>query len=228
MSDYSQKERDLLLHAERVFFPTPRFSMLFKALEKPTFPSATTYHYQRSRTIQQLLTESLGLAHPRTRIYYGKRQKDGITEDFSFPMVVMGSKASPDSIHLVNDIGALNLCAEISNPILVREAAAWVERVCFLCVNYRVLGAQRLAPDGVNPSSAEPISLDLLHLKEPLSATMDLVRKAELDDIVIEWGYGDNHWQILGMSRPPVRWETTERMLNRTQYICELIQSGVL
>jgi hypothetical protein len=67
MSDYSQKERDLLLHAERIFFPTPRFSMLFKALEKSTFPSATTYGYQRSRVIQQLLTESLGLAHPRTQ-----------------------------------------------------------------------------------------------------------------------------------------------------------------
>jgi len=75
ISEYSATERAAILQAERIFFPTPRFVDIFDALDLPTFPNPTTYKYQRSRPLQQSLFKYHDLPSPRTRVYYGVRQK---------------------------------------------------------------------------------------------------------------------------------------------------------
>jgi hypothetical protein len=55
-----------------------------------------------------------------------------------------------------------------------------------------------------------------------------LIRRVQLDDIVLKWGYGVGKWQLIEMTRPPVRWPLVKGFLNRHHYICRLAQSGRL
>jgi len=89
-------------------------------------------------------------------------------------------------------------------------------------------GRRAVSIDDVDAANIEPVSLASAALTMPLAITKKLLRTARLDDILIEWGNANGQWQVIGMARPPVRWLSPQGTMNRHQYICELIQSGVL
>ncbi len=148
IDDYSAAEKALLRRAERVFFPTPRFAYLFDALRIPLFPAYTTYRFQRSRVLQQILFAVSGMPRPATRIYYGRRQKEKVPEHFPFPFVMMGPDAALHKKHLVGCATTIEDCAESCNPLIVQEAFDWIERVRILCVHDDCVGAVRLERRG--------------------------------------------------------------------------------
>lgn len=229
MEDYSDEERKLLIQAERIFFPTPRFVDILLALEKPSFPSATTYRYQRSRVLQQLLFQYLKWPHPETRIYFGMKQKMRISKEFEFPLSIMGPRVASGTIHSVDSPTDLDAYAERYNPLIVQKEISWTDRIRLLCVNFECIGVHRRRNSSeTGEISYEPASLKCSELNDLLDRTQQLLRMARLDDIVIEWGYGDGKWQLLGMERPPVQWNTPEGTLNRHGYICGRIQTGFL
>ena len=75
MADYTRGERELLLAAETVFYPTARFVDLFATLGKQTFPSSNCYRLAGNMLKQTALLRLLNVPHPRTRVYYGQKQK---------------------------------------------------------------------------------------------------------------------------------------------------------
>jgi ribosomal protein S6--L-glutamate ligase len=228
IEDYSSTEKALLRRAERVFFPTPRYAYLFDALHIPVFPTYTTYRFQRSRVLQQILFAVSGMPHPPSRIYYGRRQKETILDDFSLPVVIMGPDATLHNKRLVEHATTLEAFAKGFNPVIVQEALDWTERVRILCVHLDCVGAVRLERrDGLN-SSYEPTSMDRPDLRVLLETTRDFARKAHLDDVVIEWAHGKGRWHVLGLTRPPVRWPMLDGVLNRHHYIGQLVESGQL
>ncbi len=228
IDDYSAEEKDLLRSAEVVFFPTPRFAYLFNALQIPTFPGYTTYRFQHSRVLQQILLGYVGMPHPATRIYFGKRQKAKIPDTFRLPFIAMGPIATLEHKHLVDDRAALEVYADRYNPLIIQEAVAWTERIRILCVHTECVGAVRRNDMDTLSSRYEPVSMEQPALRSVLEVTRNFVRNVHLDDIVIEWGYGNGAWQLLEMTRPPVRWPMTKGILNRHHYVCELVQSGRL
>jgi hypothetical protein len=228
IDDYSTEEQSLLRHAKRVFFPTPRYAYLFNALNIPTFPAYTTYRFQHSRVLQQILLSYLGMPHPFAHIYFGKRQKAAILQTFNFPFVAMGPLVAAHKNHLVDNAKALEQCSQCYNPLIIQEAVAWTERVRILCVHGDCVGALRQNRHHLLHAHYEPVPMEHPDLQWVLHRTQDFVRRVHLDDIVLEWGYGNDNWQLLELLRPPVRWPTPEGILNRHDYICELVQSGKL
>jgi hypothetical protein len=229
MGDYSQEERETLLNAERVFFPTPRFAEIFRSVEKSTFPSLTTYRYQRSRILQQLLLQYINWPHPKTRIYYGKKQKEQILKDFHLPVSLLGPRAVSGTLHLISHPEMLRDYLQHYNPVIVQQNVPWTERIRLLCVHFKCIGAQRRLMRKVDNEDYEPISLVAhSYFAEPLNRTHRLLLMANLDDIMLEWGYCEKKWQLITMKRPPVRWKMHEGTLNRHHYIAELIQQGFL
>jgi ribosomal protein S6--L-glutamate ligase len=228
IDDYSAEEKNLLRSAERVFFPTRRFAYLFSALQIPTFPRYSTYGFQHSRVLQQILLAHMEIPHPATRIYFGNRQKARILEVFSFPFLATGPLATLHKKELVDNSTALEECCSRHNPLIIQKIADWSECVRVLCVDSDCAGILwRLGPPGSNDSYG-PLPLEHPKVQGVLDSTRSFIRSVQLDDIVLEWGYGEGKWQLIEMMRPPVRWPVVKGILNRHHYICQLVQSGRL
>lgn len=228
LDSYSEEEKHLLRHARKVFFPTPRFVDVFQAADLPTFPGAASYSYQRSVLNQQLLFQYLAWPHPRSRIYFGTRQKERILNDFRLPCLVVNPHLPSAPVQIAEDAPMLEEYTAGHSPVIVREYVPWDERVRLLCVDYECLGVQRSAGDGRGSAAFEPVPAAHPSFVEPLRESLRLLRMVRVDDILIEWGFGNGMWQTIGMQRPPHWWATPEGRLNRHERIGEMIVSGRL
>jgi ribosomal protein S6--L-glutamate ligase len=85
--DYSPEQRAQILEAETVYCPTGFYAGLLNAMGKNTFPSCHTFACAQDKIRQTALFAMRGIPHPRTRVYYGSRQKLLIGEHFRFPFV---------------------------------------------------------------------------------------------------------------------------------------------
>ena len=86
-SDYSPEEAALIRSAKKIYYPTTFYAHLFDAMGKATFPSYHTYKCVQDKIMQTALFELLELPHPRTRVFYGNRQKKTIQDYFKYPFI---------------------------------------------------------------------------------------------------------------------------------------------
>ena len=93
-SDYSEDAAGLIRNAGKIYYPTAFYADLFDALGKPTFPSYHTYKCVQDKIKQSALFQLAGLPHPRTRVFYGNRQKSSIRKYFSFPCIAKEPRGS--------------------------------------------------------------------------------------------------------------------------------------
>jgi ribosomal protein S6--L-glutamate ligase len=109
-SDYSAKERELIRRADRIYYPSSFYADLFDAMGKPTFPGYHTYKCVQDKIKQTALFDLLGISHPRTRVFYGHRQKDRITDHFNFPFIakVPRGSAMGRGVFLIQNNGDLH------------------------------------------------------------------------------------------------------------------------
>jgi hypothetical protein len=229
MADYSEWERRLLRSASCVFFPTLRFADVLHAIGVPTFPSLTTHRYQRSRIHQHLLLSYLGLPRPETRMYYGPRQKARIGKDFSFPVRLAGPATRRESVHRIGSYPELAEYCQRYNPVLVQPWNDWSERFQLLCVGFECVGVRRLEGPGDSGGIWKPFPLSHAFIRQSFEKTLGLVQAAHLDDIVVEWGIGEEGWRVIQMHRPPRRWPALSGdLLNRHHHIAGLIEEGRL
>jgi ribosomal protein S6--L-glutamate ligase len=85
--DYGPREREQLLSAPKIYYPTAFYADLFNAMGKQTFPSYHTYKFAQDKIKQTALFQMLGLPHPRTQVFYGPRQQKHILNAFDFPFI---------------------------------------------------------------------------------------------------------------------------------------------
>lgn len=227
IADYSPRELDLLLHAERVFYPTPRYLHLFEATGIPTFPSVASYRIQRSHLLQRMLATYLDLPLARWRIYFGARQKAHIDHDFTLPVRAMGLRPDVDPPQLLRSRPDLQRYAASRNPVLIEEGRPWTERVRILCVAGRCIGAL-WQPLGPEPAAEAPLAAGDATYRELAARTEPMLTVARIDDVVVEWCRSPKGWLIGGMHRPPLRWPAPGGQIERHAYVCELIESGEL
>ncbi|MCU0602184.1 MAG: RimK family alpha-L-glutamate ligase [Desulfobacterales bacterium] len=107
--DYSPEDRERIRAAETVYYPTTFYADLFNAAGKNTFPSYHTYKCVQDKIKQTALFDLLGIPHPRTRVFYGKRQQSGIPDHFAFPFIakIPRGSAMGRGVYLVRDRSGL-------------------------------------------------------------------------------------------------------------------------
>jgi ribosomal protein S6--L-glutamate ligase len=93
-SDYSAQEIQWIQEAGTIYYPTAFYADLFDAVGKATFPSYHTYKCVQDKIKQTALLQLAGLPHPRTRVFYGKRQQSKIPDHFSFPCIAKQPRGS--------------------------------------------------------------------------------------------------------------------------------------
>lgn len=93
-SDYSPEEAALIRAASKIYYPTTFYADLFNSAGKTTFPSYHTYKCVQDKIKQTALFELLQIPHPKTRVFYGRRQKSKIREYFRFPFIAKIARGS--------------------------------------------------------------------------------------------------------------------------------------
>jgi ribosomal protein S6--L-glutamate ligase len=148
MADYTERERRLLCGADTIFFPTARFVDIFATLGKETFPSINCYRLRGNRLKHTILFRLLDVAHPRTRVYYGHKQKAKILKDFVFPFIAKEVMRTSDSnnIFLIDDREKLDTYNRSCNPAYIQEYVAGEQELRVVVLNHsKVFGYWRAA-----------------------------------------------------------------------------------
>jgi ribosomal protein S6--L-glutamate ligase len=94
LGDYSEEDRLLIQRTDKIYYPSSFYADLFDTMGKATFPSYHTYKFSQDKIKQTALFNLSGISHPRTRVFYGKRQKSKIMEHFDFPFIAKIARGS--------------------------------------------------------------------------------------------------------------------------------------
>ncbi len=234
LGDYTSGQREMLLSASQIFFPTQRFVRILQAAGKKTFPSAFAYSVQRSRLIQEVLFQFLKCPHPFTRIYYG-RQKSSILEDFSFPFRAMSQK-TPGIKRPVSNADDLRVLCDIYNPLIIQEVLDCEECFLLVFVNYTCVGIIKRVSSGAqgefeshpissNQKLEQAIGLEFFS-REIVCCLEKLLRSLQINDIAVEICTTRRGWYLVELARPPLSWQTPDGVHNRFKLISSLIESN--
>lgn len=121
-TDYNQEDARLIRDATRIYYPTVFYADLFDAMGKSTFPSYHTYKCVQDKIKQTALFELLGIPHPSTRVFYGKRQKGTILRFFRYPFVgkVPRGSAMGRGVHLIRNDEDLHRYLQGEHPAYIQ------------------------------------------------------------------------------------------------------------
>jgi ribosomal protein S6--L-glutamate ligase len=122
-SDYDQREAEIIRHAKKIYYPSAFYADLFDAMGKPTFPCYHTYKCVQDKIKQTAMFELLNIPHPRTRVYYGKRQQKAINSHFAFPFVakIPRGSAMGRGVYLIQQDSDLQEYLRLTNPAYIQE-----------------------------------------------------------------------------------------------------------
>lgn len=121
--DYDPAEQAAIMAAPKVYYPTAFYADLFNAMGKATFPSFHTYKFAQDKIRQTAIFEMKGLPHPRTRVFYGKRQQRRILDHFQFPFVakIPRGSARGAGVFLIKSHRDLQIYLDIGGPAYIQE-----------------------------------------------------------------------------------------------------------
>ncbi|MEJ2165951.1 MAG: ATP-grasp domain-containing protein [Desulfobacterales bacterium] len=190
-SDYSPREAELIRNAGTIYYPSTFYADLFDAMGKRTFPSYHTYKCVQDKIKQTALFEMLKIAHPRTRSYYGKRQKNSIIEHFRFPFVAKIPRGSSmgRGVYLIQDENQLADYLHLTDVAYIQEYLPVDRDIRIIVIGDRVVHAYwRIAPlDDFRSNIAVggTVSLNAVPA-EALDLALHTARACRWDDVGID------------------------------------------
>jgi len=233
LSDYTTEERRILLAADRIFYPTVRFVDVFAGAGKETFPSVSCYRFLGDKLKQTALFGLLKVPHPRTRVYYGHKQKERIAADFSFPLV--GKRAFRSSrgrhVFLIRDPGELCWYNEQFNPAYVQEYLRGERELRVIVLNYRaVWGSWRVPAPGDFRCTVPlgPILPEEELPAESLSLAKEIACCGKFSDVAVDMLFDGRRFWVLELNFRYGSKGWPSHIQDRLQVIAAMIERGEL
>ncbi|MCG8568043.1 MAG: ATP-grasp domain-containing protein [Desulfobacterales bacterium] len=149
--DYAPREQALLLGADLVLYPTAFYADLFNAMGKKTFPSYHTYKFTLDKIRQTAIFQMQGVPHPKTRVFYGKKQCREIPGHFSYPFVAKTARGSArgNGVFLIHNREELEDYLALDGPAYIQEYLPVDRDMRLIVIGKKVaLGYWRSAPEG--------------------------------------------------------------------------------
>lgn len=149
--DYNDRERSLIRDAPKIYFPSSQYAELFHTMGKPTFPGYHNYLYAQDKIKQTALFQAAGINHPRTRVFYGKRQKKTIQDYFKLPVIAKEPRGSAlgRGVFLIRSTEELDRYCQIQGPAYIQEYLPIDRDMRIVVVGKRVVHAYwRVAATG--------------------------------------------------------------------------------
>ena len=190
-SDYSAEEAAMIRRADKIYYPSPFYAELLDTMGKPTFPSYHCYKFVQDKIKQTAVFELLEIAHPRTRVFYGKRQKKTITDHFDFPFIgkVARGSAMGRGVFLIQNPVDLEAYLQSVDIAYIQEYLPVDRDIRVVIIGKRIVHAYwRLAPANefrTNVAVGGQISLGSVP-GEALDLALHIGRTCRWDDVGID------------------------------------------
>ncbi len=190
-SDYSHKDADLIRNAKKIYYPTTFYADLFDAMGKKTFPGYHTYKCVQDKIKQTALFELLEIPHPRTRVFYGKRQKNGISDYFEFPFIgkIPRGSAMGRGVFLIKNPDDLLSYLDLTTVAYIQEYLPSDRDMRVVVIGNKIVHAYwRIAPNGEfrsNVAVGAKVSLDPVPQKA-LDLALCTAQQCRWDDVGID------------------------------------------
>jgi ribosomal protein S6--L-glutamate ligase len=200
--DYSPEDRERIRAAETVYYPTTFYADLFNAAGKNTFPSYHTYKCVQDKIKQTALFDLLGIPHPRTRIFYGKRQQSDILDFFAFPFIakIPRGSAMGRGVYLVRDQAGLEAYCARASVAYIQEYLPIERDMRIVVIGQGIAHAYwRVAPAGefrTNLSVGGRVSLEAVP-GEALQLALHTARSCGWNDVGIDICRHDGRLYVL-------------------------------
>jgi len=189
--DYNEHDRALILEAPKIYYPSSLYADLFHAMGKTTFPSCQNYQFAQDKIKQTALFQLAGINHPRTRVFYGKRQKKTITEYFEFPLIAKEPRGSAlgRGVFLIRTPDELNRYCQNERPAYIQEYLPIDRDMRIVVVGKRVIHAYwRIGvPDDFrnNVATGARIALEAVP-HEALRLALHTAKVCQWDDVGLD------------------------------------------
>ncbi len=148
-ADYNSREAELIRKADKIYYPTAFYADLFDIMGKSTFPSYHTYKCVQDKIKQTALFELLNLPHPRTRVFYGNRQKQSILDHFAYPFIakIPRGSAMGRGVYLIHDEKELRDYLDRVSPAYIQHYLPIDRDIRVVVIGSRIVHAYwRIAP----------------------------------------------------------------------------------
>jgi len=233
IGDYTEKELELLRTAEIIFYPTARFVELFATLGKVTFPTVNCYRLRGDRLKQVALLRMLNVPYPRTRVYYGQKQKQRILEDFALPLIAkkpLGSEVGRD-VFLIENSDKLERYNRKVNPAYIQEYVPPEIELRVVVINYeRVFGSWRRVAGGNHRENSvhagawrtRDVPSDAINLAK------NIARQGGLSDVTVEMIFDGNQFLVLELNFQYDEMGDLHPGQERLKTVMEMIERGEL
>jgi ribosomal protein S6--L-glutamate ligase len=201
-SDYTDDEARLIREAPTIYYPTTFYADLFDTQGKTTFPSYHTYKCVQDKIKQTALFQLLDIPHPRTRVFYGKRQKSRIPEHFAYPFIakIPRGSAMGRGVYLVTNQDQLTQYCELPHPAYIQEYLPSDRDMRVVVIGDDIAHAYwRInAPSEFRSNVAAGAEVSLSPLpREALDLALETARRCRWDDVGIDIISHANQYYVL-------------------------------
>lgn len=165
-NDYAVDEKKQIRKAEKVYYPTRLYAELLDAMGKQIFPNIHNYLFSQDKIKQTALFTLLGLPHPKTRVFYGRRQKTKVLEYFNYPFVAKKARGSAmgRDVFLIQNKGDLQDYLDVHTPAYIQAYLPIDRDMRVVVINGKIVHAYwRVAAQGefrTNVALGATIKLD--------------------------------------------------------------------
>lgn len=198
---YTAQQRELILRAERILFPSLNYAQFFTTIGKKIFPSLETHLYADEKIKQTTLFYMLGIPHPRTRVYYHLHHA-GILEDFEFPFIakLARNSARGRGVYLIRDREELDQYLRTVRVAYIQEFLPHERDLRVVLINYQpVLAYWRISrPDNfkTNVSLGGEISFDDVPV-EGIKIAQESAIRCRFDDVGLDLIKSKEKWYLI-------------------------------
>ena len=181
----------MIRNAKKIYYPSAFYADLFDAMGKATFPTYHTYKCVQDKIKQTAMFELLKITHPRTRVFYGKRQQQSITDHFAFPFVakIPRGSAMGRGVYLIRNDAELRQYLALTKPAYIQEYLPSDRDIRVVVIGSNIVHAYwRIAPQNdfrCNVAVGGTVCLDDMPA-EALDLALHTAHSCRWDDVGID------------------------------------------
>lgn len=231
LDDYSKEEQMLIEKAGKIYYPSSFYAGLFDTIGKKIFPSYHTYSYAQDKILQTALFRLAGIPHPRTRVFYGKRQMEGILDYFRFPFIAKiprGSALGKGVFLIRSQQELLHYCRD-HKPAYIQAYLPIKRDLRVIVIGRRVVHAfWRMARQGeYRTNLAAGGKVDPAPVpEEALVFALDTARRCRWDDVGLDICMHEGRYYVLEGNMKYGKQGMLQAGIAYPQIICDMIQKG--